>query len=54
MASTQAPEKHTGTTEAEFDLFRPLRSSGALENPFAIFSLLRTVRPVMPMPTPGK
>lgn len=53
MASTHGPEEHVETTEGEFDLFRPLRSSGALENPFAIYSLLRTVRPVMPMPTPG-
>lgn len=36
---------------AEFDLFLPLRSRGGLENPFAIYSLLRTVRPVMRMPT---
>jgi len=33
-----------------FDLFRPLRSRGGLENPFAIYALLRTVRPVMRMP----
>jgi cytochrome P450 len=37
----------------EFDLFLPLRSKGGLENPFAIYSLLRTVRPVMKMPTQG-
>ena len=36
--------------EIDFDLFRPLRSRGALENPFAIYALLRTVRPVMRMP----
>ena len=35
----------------EFDLFLPLRSRGGMENPFAIYSLLRTVRPVMRMPT---
>lgn len=52
MATTQAPE-NLESNAAEFDLFRPLRSSGALENPFAIYALLRTVRPVMPMPTPG-
>jgi cytochrome P450 len=34
----------------EFDLFLPLRSQGGLENPFAIYALLRTVRPVMKMP----
>ncbi len=36
-----------------FDVFLPLRSQGALENPFAIYSLLRSVRPVMKMPTEG-
>jgi cytochrome P450 len=40
------------TTE-EFDLFLPLRSRGGLENPFAVYSLLRTVRPVMRMPVRG-
>jgi cytochrome P450 len=38
---------------AEFDLFLPLRSRGGLENPFAIYALLRTVRPVMRMPISG-
>ena len=37
----------------ELDLLRPLRSAGASENPFAIYSLLRTVRPVLRMPTEG-
>lgn len=46
-----APEIET--TSPEFDLFRPLRSSGALENPFAIYGLLRTVRPVLRMPVEG-
>jgi len=36
--------------EQAFDLFLPLRSRGGLENPFAIYALLRTVRPVMRMP----
>ncbi|HYD49971.1 MAG TPA: cytochrome P450, partial [Terriglobales bacterium] len=38
------------SNELDFDLFRPLRSRGALENPFAIYALLRTVRPVMRLP----
>lgn len=46
MASTEAVQ----TSAEEFDLFLPLRSRGGLENPFAIYSLLRTVRPVMRMP----
>jgi cytochrome P450 len=37
----------------EFDLFLPLRSRGGLENPFAIYALLRAVRPVMKMPIEG-
>jgi len=37
----------------ELDLFLPLRSAGALENPFAIYALLRSVRPVMQMPIEG-
>ena len=45
--------RETQPNTEEFDLFLPLRSAGALENPFAIYSLLRTVRPVMRMPTPG-
>ena len=49
MASTQ-PEL---SKAQEFDLFLPLRSKGGLENPFAIYALLRTVRPVMRMPVPG-
>ena len=46
MASREAVQ----TSAEEFDLFLPLRSRGGLENPFAIYSLLRTVRPVMRMP----
>jgi cytochrome P450 len=49
MASTQAAQPGS----AEFDLFLPLRSQGGLENPFAIYALLRTVRPVMRMPVQG-
>ena len=49
MASTQPIESST----REFDLFLPLRSQGGLENPFAIYALLRTVRPVMKMPIAG-
>lgn len=41
------------TSAGEFDLFLPLRSRGGLENPFAIYALLRTVRPVMRMPVEG-
>lgn len=36
----------------EFDLLLPLRSSGSLENPYPIYSLIRTVRPVLEVPVP--
>ena len=49
MANAQAAT----TTGGDFDLFLPLRSRGGLENPFAIYALLRTVRPVMRMPVGG-
>ncbi|MBW2232426.1 MAG: cytochrome P450 [Deltaproteobacteria bacterium] len=37
----------------EFDLLLPLRSAGSLENPYPIYQLLRTLRPVMQVPVPG-
>jgi cytochrome P450 len=37
----------------EFDLLLPLRSAGALENPYPIYSVIRTVRPVLEVPVPG-
>jgi pimeloyl-[acyl-carrier protein] synthase len=37
---------------AEFDLFLPLRSTGSLENPYPVYALLRTVRPVLEVPVP--
>jgi len=39
--------------ESEFDLLLPLRSAGSLENPYPVYSVLRTVRPVLRVPTPG-
>jgi cytochrome P450 len=36
----------------EFDLLLPLRSAGNLENPYPIYSLIRTVRPVLEVPVP--
>jgi cytochrome P450 len=54
MASAIAPDvtgpEHDGA--AEFDLFLPLRSAGSLENPYPVYGLLRTVRPVMQVPVP--
>jgi cytochrome P450 len=37
----------------DFDLLLPLRSAGSLENPYPVYSLLRTVHPVLPIPVPG-
>jgi cytochrome P450 len=58
MATTQpwnAPEAPaTARPDAgEFDLLLPLRSAGSLENPYPIYSLIRTVRPVLRVPVPG-
>jgi cytochrome P450 len=38
---------------APFDLLLPLRSAGSLENPYPIYSLLRTVHPILPVPVPN-
>jgi cytochrome P450 len=50
---TNGEAAQTTATGEAFDLFLPLRSRGGLENPFAIYALLRTVRPVMRMPVSG-
>lgn len=36
----------------ELDLLLPLRSAGALDNPYPIYSVIRTVRPVLEVPVP--
>jgi pimeloyl-[acyl-carrier protein] synthase len=36
----------------DFDLLLPLRSAGNLDNPYPIYSLLRTVHPVLEVPVP--
>jgi len=38
---------------AEFDLLLPLRSAGSLENPYPVYHVIRTVRPVLEVPVPG-
>src|SRR4030095_11025191 len=48
-----AEAQETRTSGGQFDLFLPLRSAGALEDPFAIYSLVRPARPVMRMPIEG-
>jgi pimeloyl-[acyl-carrier protein] synthase len=37
----------------DFDLFLPLRSAGSLENPYPMYSVIRTVRPVLEVPIPN-
>lgn len=44
--------KASGETQ-KFDLLLPLRSTGSVENPYPIYSLMRTVRPVLEVPVPG-
>ncbi len=59
MASAAVPrEARTSSApdsppEPEFDLLLPLRSAGSLENPYPVYSLLRTVHPVLPVPVAG-
>jgi cytochrome P450 len=47
------PEPASPSRSGEFDLLLPLRSAGSLENPYPIYSVIRTVRPVLPVPVPG-
>ena len=51
MASPASPP--APSAPAEFDLLLPLRSAGSLENPYPIYSVIRTVRPVLEVPVPG-
>jgi cytochrome P450 len=46
-----APARPDG--DGAFDLLLPLRSAGTLENPYPIYSVIRTVRPVLPVPIPA-
>ena len=55
MASP-APETTTTASVApesgDFDLLLPLRSAGSLENPYPVYRLIRTVRPILEVPVP--
>ena len=51
VLSPPRPGARTGGA-GEFDLLLPLRSAGSLENPYPIYSLIRTVRPVLEVPVP--
>lgn len=54
-----APSRYRSATlpapnaSADFDLFLPLRSAGSLENPYPMYSVIRTVRPVLEVPVPN-
>jgi cytochrome P450 len=43
----------SSSESGDFDLLLPLRSAGSLENPYPIYSVIRTVRPVLQVPVPG-
>ena len=50
------PPRPRGGSDPEpppLDLLRPLRSAGSLENPYPVYAVLRTVRPVLEVPVPG-
>ena len=47
------PSSAPGDGAGGFDLLLPLRSAGSLENPYPIYSVIRTVRPVLEVPVPG-
>jgi cytochrome P450 len=53
MASPARPPVPAPPRPGEFDLLLPLRSAGTLENPYPIYSVIRTVRPVLEVPVPG-
>lgn len=55
MAAETTPFETSPAAEeqGELDFLLPLRSSGSLESPYPIYSLLRTVRPQMEMKIPG-
>jgi len=48
-----AAESTAAPPADELDLLRPLRSAGTLENPYPVYGVIRTVRPVLEVPTPG-
>jgi len=51
MASPAQPSP-APPQQGEFDLLLPLRSAGSLDNPYPVYSVIRTVRPVLQVPVP--
>ncbi len=41
-----------GDSDEQFDLFLPLRSAGSIDDPYPIYNVIRTVRPVLEVPIP--
>lgn len=52
-SSPSDPRGSGAAAAGEIDLLLPLRSAGSLENPYPIYSVIRTVRPVLQVPIPG-
>ena len=50
--SQPEPGSSPAASPVDVDLLLPLRSAGSLENPYPVYALLRTVRPIMEMPIP--
>lgn len=46
------PEASSGPS-SQFDLFLPLRSAGNLDDPYPMYGVIRTVRPVLELPIDG-
>ncbi len=57
MAAPSAPTPRAPASvrddDAPFDLFLPFRSAGSLENPYPMYAVIRTVRPVLEVPLEG-
>jgi cytochrome P450 len=53
LSPATSPSQSFSTGAGDFDLLLPLRSAGSLENPYPIYSVIRTVRPVLEVPVPG-
>ncbi len=47
------PPSSAGSSSSQFDLFLPLRSAGNLDDPYPMYGVIRTVRPVLEVPIEG-
>ena len=53
LPASDRSSSHPSSEPDDFDLLLPLRSTGSLENPYPIYSVIRTVRPVLEVPVPN-